>query len=60
MKYREVRKKALEVLEHQIDVMAGYWSEVEYLSDGLTSEEIEEVQAEVYEIARQIRKRYGI
>lgn len=59
MKQKEKRQRALKVLDHFVDCM-GYWEEVSILADGLTEEEMEEVNQEVAKIAESIRNRYQL
>lgn len=60
MKYTEVKKRSLKVLEHFVDCMY-YWDEVDSLAEDLTEEEKEEVRDYIETtLIPQIRKRYGI
>lgn len=57
MKWDVKHDRAKKVLNHFLD-NAGYWTEVENLTDGLTEEEIQEVNAEVATMIQSITKRY--
>lgn len=59
MNGKKKRLAALKVLDHFVDNM-GYWQESSILTEGLTEEEIQEVEAEVVKIQEQIRKRYEL
>ena len=56
MKWDVKHDRAKKVLNHFLD-NAGYWTEVENLTDGLTEEEIREVNAEVTTMIQSIRKK---
>ncbi len=59
MKWDVKHERAKKVLNHFLD-NAGYWTEVEDLTDGLTEEEIQEVNAEVATMIQSITKRYKL
>lgn len=59
MKWDVKHDRAKKVLNHFLD-NAGYWTEVENLADGLTEEEIQEVNAEVATMIQSITKRYKL
>lgn len=59
MKWDVKHDRAKKVLNHFLD-NAGYWTEVEDLTDGLTEEEIQEVNAEVATMIQSITKRYKL
>lgn len=59
MKWDVKHDRAKKVLNHFLD-NAGYWTEVENLTDGLTEEEIQEVNAEVAMMIQSITKRYKL
>lgn len=59
MKWDVKHDRAKKVLNHFLD-NAGYWTEVENLTDGLTEEEIQEVNAEVAMVIQSITKRYKL
>lgn len=59
MKWDEKHDRAKKVLNHFLD-NAGYWSETENLTDGLTEDEIQEVSAEVATMIQSITKRYKL
>lgn len=59
MKWDVKHDRAKKVLNHFLD-NAGYWTEVENLTDGLTEEEIQEVNAEVATMIQGITKRYKL
>lgn len=59
MKWDVKHDRAKKVLNHFLD-NAGYWMEVENLTDGLTEEEIQEVNAEVATMIQSITKRYKL
>lgn len=59
MKWDVKHDRAKKVLNHFLD-NAGYWTEVENLTDGLTEEEIQEVNAEVATMIQSITKRYKL
>lgn len=59
MKWDVKHDRAKKVLNHFLD-NAGYWTEVENLTDGLTEEEIREVNAEVATMVQSITKRYKL
>ena len=57
MKIKERNERAKEVLSHFLDNM-GYWREVEHLVQGLSEEELEQVDDRVVEITESIKKRF--
>lgn len=57
MKIKERNERAKEVLSQFLDNM-GYWREVEYLTRGLSEEELEQVDDRVVEIVESIKKQY--
>lgn len=59
MKWDVKHDRAKKVLNHFLD-NAGYWTEVENLTDKLTEEEIQEVNAEVAMMIQSITKRYKL
>lgn len=59
MKWDVKHDRAKKVLNHFLD-NAWYWTEVENLTDGLTEEEIQEVNAEVATMIQSITKRYKL
>ena len=59
MNKKEVRAKALEVLEHFLDNM-DYWEDDEYINNNLNENDIEEVNKELFKLKSQIQKRYNI
>lgn len=59
MKWDVKHDRAKKVLNHFLD-NAGYWTEAENLTDGLTEEEIQEVNAEVATMIQSITKRYKL
>lgn len=59
MKWDVKHDRAKKVLNHFLD-NAGYWTEVENLTDGLTEEEIQEVNAEVATMIQSITKRHKL
>ena len=59
MNKKEVRAKALEVLEHFLNNM-DYWAEDEYINNNLNENDIEEVNKELFKLKLQIQKRYNI
>jgi len=59
MKWDVKHDRAKKVLNHFLD-NAGYWTEVENLTDGLTEEEIQDVNAEVATMIQSITKRYKL
>lgn len=59
MKWDVKHDRAKKVLNHFLD-NAGYWTEVENLTDGLTEEEIQEVNAEVATMIQSITNRYKL
>lgn len=59
MKWDVKHDRTKKVLNHFLD-NAGYWTEVENLTDGLTEEEIQEVNAEVATMIQSITKRYKL
>lgn len=59
MKWDVKHDRAKKVLNHFLD-NAGYWTEVENLTDGLTEEEIQEVNTEVATMIQSITKRYKL
>ena len=59
MKWDVKYDRAKKVLNHFLD-NAGYWTEVENLTDGLTEEEIQEVNTEVATMIQSITKRYKL
>lgn len=59
MKWDVKHDRAKKVLNHFLG-NAGYWTEVENLTDGLTEEEIQEVNAEVATMIQSITKRYKL
>lgn len=59
MKWDVKHDRAKKVLNHFLD-NAGYWSEVESLSAGLTEDEIQEVNTEVALMIQSITKRYKL
>lgn len=59
MKWDVKHDRAKKVLNHFLD-NAGYWTEVENLTDRLTEEEIQEVNAEVATMIQSITKRYKL
>lgn len=59
MKWDVKHDRAKKVLNHFLD-NAGYWTEVENLTDGLTEEEIQEVNTEVATMIQSIAKRYKL
>ena len=59
MKWDVKHDRAKKVLNHFLD-NAGYWTEVENLTDGLTEEEIQEVNAEVATMIQSVTKRYKL
>lgn len=59
MKWDVKHDRAKKVLNHFLD-NAGYWTETESLTDGLTEEEIQEVSTEVATMIQSITKRYKL
>lgn len=59
MKWDVKHDRAKKVLNHFLD-NAGYWTETESLTEGLTEEEIQEVSAEVATMIQSITKRYKL
>ena len=59
MKWDMKHDRAKRVLNHFLD-NAGYWTEVGYLAEGLSKEEIEEVCAELGTMIQSITKRYKL
>lgn len=59
MKWDVKHDRAKKVLNHFLG-NAGYWTEVENLTDGMTEEEIQEVNAEVATMIQSITKRYKL
>lgn len=59
MKWDVKHDRAKKVLNHFLD-NAGYWTEVENLTDGLAEKEIQEVNAEVATMIQSITKRYKL
>lgn len=59
MKWDVKHNRAKKVLNHFLD-NAGYWTETESLTEGLTEDEIQEVSAEVATMIQSITKRYKL
>lgn len=59
MKWDVKHDRAKKVLNHFLD-NAGYWTETESLTEGLTEDEIQEVSAEVATMIQSITKRYKL
>ena len=59
MKWDVKHDRAKKVLNHFLD-NAGYWTETENLTEGLTEDEIQEVSAEVATMIQSITKRYKL
>ena len=59
MKKKEKHEKAKQIVSHFLD-NADYWTEIEYLSNGLSKEEINETDEELYKLIGSIRKRFNI
>lgn len=59
MKWDVKHDRAKKVLNHFLD-NAGYWTETESLTEGLTEEEIQEVSAEVATMIQSITKKYKL
>lgn len=59
MKWDVKHDRAKKVLNHFLD-NAGYWTETESLTEGLTEDEIQEVSAEVATMIQNITKRYKL
>lgn len=59
MTKKEKHEKAKQIVSHFLD-NADYWSEIEEFSDGLSKEEINEVDEELYKLIGSIRKRFNI
>ena len=59
MKWYVKHDRAKKVLNHFLD-NAGYWTETESLTEGLTEDEIQEVSAEVATMIQSITKRYKL
>lgn len=59
MKWDAKHDRAKKVLNHFLD-NAGYWTETESLTEGLTEDEIQEVSAEVATMIQSITKRYKL
>lgn len=59
MKWDVKHDRAKNVLNHFLD-NAGYWTETESLTEGLTEDEIQEVSAEVATMIQSITKRYKL
>lgn len=59
MKWNVKHDRAKKVLNHFLD-NADYWTEVPYLTEGLTEGEIQEVSAEVITMIQSITKRYKL
>ena len=59
MKWDVKHDRANKVLNHFLD-NAGYWTETESLTEGLTEDEIQEVSAEVATMIQSITKRYKL
>lgn len=56
MKWDVKHDRAKKVLNHFLD-NAGYWTEIESLTEGLTEDEIQEVSTEVATMIQSITKR---
>ena len=59
MKWDVKHDRAKKVLNHFLD-NAGYWTETESLTEGLTEDEIQEVNTEVATMIQSITKRYKL
>lgn len=59
MKWDVKHDRAKKVLNHFLD-NAGYWTETESLTEGLTEDEIREVSTEVATMIQSITKRYKL
>lgn len=59
MKWDVKHDRAKKVLNHFLD-NAGYWTETENLTEGLTEDEIQEVSTEVATMIQSITKRYKL
>lgn len=59
MKWDAKHDRAKKVLNHFLD-NAGYWTEIESLTEGLTEEGIQEVSAEVATMIQSMTKRYKL
>lgn len=59
MKWDVKHDRAKKVLNHFLD-NAGYWTETESLTEGLTEDEIQEVSTEVVTMIQSITKRYKL
>lgn len=59
MKWDVKHDRAKKALNHFLD-NAGYWTETESLTEGLTEDEIQEVSAEVATMIQSITKRYKL
>jgi hypothetical protein len=59
MKWDVKHDRAKKVLNHFLD-NAGYWTETESLTEGLTEDEIHEVSTEVATMIQSITKRYKL
>lgn len=59
MKWDVKHDRAKKVLNHFLD-NAGYWTETESLTEGLTEDEIQEVSTEVAAMIQSITKRYKL
>ena len=59
MKWDVKHDRAKKVLNHFLD-NAGYWTEIESLTEGLTEDEIQEVSTEVATMIQSITKRYKL
>lgn len=59
MKWDVKHDRAKKVLNHFLD-NAGYWTETEILTEGLTEDEIQEVSTEVATMIQSITKRYKL
>jgi len=59
MKWDVKHDRAKKVLNHFLD-NAGYWTETESLTEGLTEDEIQEVNTEVATMIQSMTKRYKL
>ena len=59
MKWDVKHDRAKKVLNHFLD-NAGYWTETESLTEGLTEDEIQEVSTELATMIQSITKRYKL
>lgn len=56
---REIIEISQDLILNSISYTLGYWKEEEHLTEGLTPEDIERVDAKMRQLADAIAKKYG-